>query len=213
MVAWVTVAHPLVRLPVFLMGVLGGLQVLREHQHVGGFEDANIGRNIIHTIFPWGCCRSGCFDESVGEWKGKTQIWKNRVDFCCMTYFGGLACISIITSQLAIKNVIVYVGIVLQFLLVPIQFTIVVGLCMESGESYASTFFSTKIMKFLGEISFPLYMLHIPTMNMFDLFIEYQNIPRPPGTCLIIIIFSVIFSYVVSKYIDQPITKLLRCKK
>ena len=214
MVVWVTYAHPLVRLPVFLIGVLGGLQVLRQHQHLSGFEDMNIDRNILHTILPWGCCRSGCVKEGIGEGKEKTKnIWKSRVDFCTKAYFGGLVCICIVTNRIALNYVYFIANIALQHLLVPIQFTIVVGLCMDSGESQASIFFRTKIMRFLGEISFPLYMLHVPIKKIFGLFFVYENIPRTPGTSLIVIIFAVTFSYTISKYVTQPITKLLKGTK
>ena len=48
------------RLPVFLMGVLGGLQVLRAHLDWENFEDPNLNKNLIHTFIPWGCGKLKC---------------------------------------------------------------------------------------------------------------------------------------------------------
>ena len=91
-----TTAHPLFRLPVFLMGVLGGLQVLRAHSDWDNFEDPNLNKNILHTIHPWGCGKSKCCSEtnktektmkktSIDKAKSK-KIWRKRVDFSAFLY-------------------------------------------------------------------------------------------------------------------------------
>ena len=51
-------AHPVIRLPIFLMGVLAGLQVLRAHSDWENFEDPNLDKNILHSLVPWGCGKS-----------------------------------------------------------------------------------------------------------------------------------------------------------
>ena len=37
---------------------------------------------------------------------------------------------------------------------------IIVGLCLDSGRSWTSRIFKTKIMKFIGRISMSLYLIH-----------------------------------------------------
>ena len=96
---WMFTAHPLFRLPVFLMGVLGGLQVSRAHSNWETFEDPNLKKHILHVIQPWGCCTSSCCSKSVADDKrtekiSKEQsmnIWRKRVDFSVFLYSGFLA--------------------------------------------------------------------------------------------------------------------------
>ena len=89
-------AHPLLRLPVFLMGVLGGLQVLRANSDWENFEDPNLSKNLLHALIPWGCGKSKCCSKTT---KGKTstkatktdkqksmKIWKRRVEFSAALY-------------------------------------------------------------------------------------------------------------------------------
>ena len=91
-----TTAHPLFRFPVFLMGVLGGLQVLRAHSDWNNFEDPNLNKNLLHTVQPWGCGKSKCCSKkkkeeaitkkaSVDKEKSK-KIWRKRVDFSAFLY-------------------------------------------------------------------------------------------------------------------------------
>ena len=59
-VYWMTTAHPLIKLPIFLMGMLGGLQVLRANNHKDSFVDPNLDKNLVHTLLPWGCNSRKC---------------------------------------------------------------------------------------------------------------------------------------------------------
>ena len=93
---WVTTAHPLFRFPVFLMGVLGGLQVLRAHKNPDAFDDPNINKNLLHVLLPWGYGGSNCCHRSDEEKKdsdkigrqNSRKIWKKRVDFGAFIYVG-----------------------------------------------------------------------------------------------------------------------------
>ena len=95
---WMMTAHPLFRFPVFLMGVLGGLQVVRAHNNGDTFEDPNLNKNLLHVIQPWGCGSKSCCSKNVSE-ESKSQkiskeksikIWKKRVDFSAFVYAGFL---------------------------------------------------------------------------------------------------------------------------
>ena len=108
-------AHPLFRLPVFLMGVLGGLQVLQAHSDWENFEDPNLHKNLLHTFIPWSCVKTKCSSKTKNEnaivknspaFKEKSmKTWKRRVDFSSLFYIG-------ILSALCITNAIqdIYYG-------------------------------------------------------------------------------------------------------
>ena len=94
-----TTAHPIFRFPVFLMGMLGGLQVLRAYQdRETSFHDPNLNKNLAHCILPWGWGSSCCKKKSVTK-KGSSEltkesvakIWKRRVDFNAFLYVGFLS--------------------------------------------------------------------------------------------------------------------------
>ena len=106
-----TIAHPLFRLPIFLMGMLGGLQVLRAHNRKEIFNDPDLSKNILHTLLPWGCCTSPCCSEKIQGVNGdnkthetsSTQIWKRRVDFIAFVYVGFLTALITINVTLHMK--------------------------------------------------------------------------------------------------------------
>ena len=103
-------AHPLVRFPVFLMGVLGGLQVLRAHDNWEKFEDPNINKTLFHVVLPCSCCSKSCCctkkrDDEKETSKTVTKekcmkIWRKRVDFSAFLYTGFLT--ALVVTQVAL---------------------------------------------------------------------------------------------------------------
>ena len=100
-VYWMTTAHPLIKLPIFLMGMLGGLQVLRANNHKDSFVDPNLDKNLVHTLLPWGCnSRKCCCGTQKMEAPKKvetlsqTKIWRRRVDFNAFLFVGFLCALS-----------------------------------------------------------------------------------------------------------------------
>ena len=224
---WITTAQPIVRFPVFLMGILGGLQVIRAHQDSAAFEDPNLNKNLLHAILPWGWGgpKSRTPNDAVEKYTS-TKIWKKKIDFSACFYFGFLTTLVIIKILFVLifpnpeeylpdyyKERIIW-GAYLQFFSVPVQLTIVIGLCMDAGESKTSRFLRTSVMQFLGRVSFSLYLLHIPTIKLFGHFLLYKKIHNfPSGTPLFIIILAIILSFIVNKYFEEPISRALRCKR
>ena len=114
-------------------------------------------------------------------------------------------------------------GTYLQIFAVHIQFTIVTGLCMDAGTSLTSRFLRTRMMQFLGRISLSLYLLHWSLIGYVILAVngpqDYKTdgeiwaaygsqkliIPSP----MILIIISPIVSFIVTKYIEEPMLKIL----
>lgn len=106
-------AHPLVRFPVFLMGVLGGLQVLRAHNDWEKFEDPNIDKSLLHVVLPCSCCTKICCctnkidahsetKKNVDKEQGKA-IWRKRVDFAAFLYIGILTALCVTNATLDIQ--------------------------------------------------------------------------------------------------------------
>ena len=120
-------------------------------------------------------------------------------------------------------------GTYLQIFAVHIQLTIVIGLCMDAGTSLTSRFLRTQMMQFLGRISLSLYLLHWSLIGYVILAIngprEYQTegeilaayksheLIVPFGSPMIVIIVSPIVSFIVTKYFEEPISKILRGTK
>ena len=73
-----TTAHPVVRFPIFLMGILGGLQVLRAHKNWDIFEDPNVNKNLLHTVFPWGYGNLICSTKKTSKVNNNIKIPKDK---------------------------------------------------------------------------------------------------------------------------------------
>jgi hypothetical protein len=106
-------AHPLVRFPVFLMGILGGLQVLRAHKNWEKFEDPNLTKSLFHVVLPCSCCsKTYCCDKKIDSEKETTKainkekcmkIWRIRVDFSALLYTGLLTALCLTKVALDIE--------------------------------------------------------------------------------------------------------------
>lgn len=104
---WMICAHPLFRFPVFVMGILGGLQVLRAQSNWEKFEDPNQNRNILHILIPWGFCgkreqsaTDKVEDESLNK-KKNINIWRKRVDISAAFYI--LILVSLSATQAVLE--------------------------------------------------------------------------------------------------------------
>ncbi|MFV0565518.1 MAG: acyltransferase family protein [Flavobacteriaceae bacterium] len=78
-----------------------------------------------------------------------------------------------------------------------------------SGEIKTKT--EDKIYTFLGDISYPIYIIHFPFACIFYAWVTENNIPIAQGVWMGIgiLIISVVLSYVALKYYDEPIRKWL----
>ena len=114
----------------------------------------------------------------------------------------------------------------LQVALVHLQLTIVIGLCMDDGNSLTSKLLRTKAIQFLGRISLSLYLTHWSTMGFILTAINgpqtFQNdaeiwtafntgkLMQPAGLPAVAIIVSPIIAYIVTDYFEEPVSKALR---
>ena len=253
---WISIANPFVRVPVFMMGMLGGIQVLRAHIHKENFQDPNLYNGLMHTIFPWRFYSSICYhstgnnDETTAvlENDQRQNIWRRRVDFNAGLYCG-LLCVLATTHKILqiLNNQTEFVAdyqppiqakIAFQLVVAHSHLTIIIGLCMDSGKSVTSAFLKKRVFQFLGRISLSLYLLHWPFIEFikFCMVILLFNIdPRtnwfnqhttdvegrkillpfwlPFVSAIVVITTSPIVAFVVTKYFEEPLTKMVKSSK
>lgn len=75
---------------------------------------------------------------------------------------------------------------------------------------------SSGICKFLGEISYPLYAVHYPTMYLFYAYIGFPETWRTPGECwpwmVALVAGNVILAFAALKLYDEPLRRRLARK-
>ena len=117
----------------------------------------------------------------------------------------------------------------LQVALVHLHLNIIIGLCMDNGNSFTSKLLRTKIMQFLGRISLSLYLTHWSTMGFIltaingpqryqtdaEIWNAYRNgkLVQPPGLPVVAIFLSPFIACIVTKYFEEPLSKALRGAK
>jgi peptidoglycan/LPS O-acetylase OafA/YrhL len=96
---------------------------------------------------------------------------------------------------------------------------IIVGMCLDSSKSYTTRFFKTRIMQFLGRISMSLYLSHPILINVIKLFIygpvtlqtgEHNPYTMPAWAIPIHLVISLIFSTLLTCFIEEPAGKFLK---
>ena len=74
---------------------------------------------------------------------------------------------------------------------------------------------STKICKFLGDISYPLYITHYPLIYLFTAWVTDKNIPLGPQGLLVgllLVVVSILLAYGCLKLYDEPVREWLKRK-
>lgn len=71
--------------------------------------------------------------------------------------------------------------------------------------------FTDKLCKYLGDLSYPLYMIHYPFIYAYYAWVKNNNYTFPNSFygALLVVIGSVVLAYVVLKLYDEPIRKKL----
>jgi len=169
--------NPVLRLPVFVMGILGGIQTLRWRKGID-YQDQNENKNLFHDLLPW----------TVWE-KNKTQlpwriqdnimiifnkensktVWRRKTDRSAIIYI----LLFIITFCYDIKSLGRWLDGYCQLFLVHIQLIIIIGLSRSENSSILARICSLSVFQFFGNISMVLYLIHLDLMQYFILFPEY----------------------------------------
>lgn len=71
--------------------------------------------------------------------------------------------------------------------------------------------FTEKLCTFLGDISYPVYIIHYPLCYVFYAWVVNNKIPLEKGAPigLLVLVFSVALAYVALKFYDEPLRKWL----
>lgn len=85
-----------------------------------------------------------------------------------------------------------------------------VGACGTCGDNIAG-----RINKFLGDISYPLYIIHYPIMYIFYAWLieeHHYTLGATWGVALMVIIASILLAYTILKLYDEPVRRYLTKK-
>ncbi|MBQ3555446.1 MAG: acyltransferase [Bacteroidales bacterium] len=89
-------------------------------------------------------------------------------------------------------------------------FIVWIGACGGATDNYTS-----KINKFLGDISYPLYIVHYPIMYVFYKWLikqEYYSLEQTWLIPLVVVLSSIVLAYAVLKLYDEPVRRWLSSK-
>lgn len=89
-------------------------------------------------------------------------------------------------------------------------FIVWIGACGSATDSYTD-----RLNKFLGDISYPLYIVHYPIMYIFYKWLiknEYYSLEQTWIVPLIVIVSSIILAYITLKLYDEPVRRWLTSK-
>ena len=85
--------------------------------------------------------------------------------------------------------------------------TVWTGACGEG-----STGFTAKANRILGDISYPLYIVHYPIMYIFYAWLikkEFYTLPDCLGVAALVVISSILLAYLCLKLYDEPVRRWL----
>ena len=171
--SWAYTINPVSRLPVFLMGVIAGLQNIRHTEDQVEFIDPNLHRLWIHNILPWGVMGGNKTFKRLDveqEKEDAVKVWSKRVDQgsgLILVYTVGVMVTGVILGKYFQEeiNIVSFIdwnplGNLGQLLLVHQYLMVIVGLTRDQGTSYLSWLCTTRLCQFFGLISMTLYLIH-----------------------------------------------------
>jgi len=200
-VTWLVTAHPLTRLPVFLMGACLGLVRVR------GEDDCNLGRGVLHSLLPWGL--TGAVPTEGGQ-EAREKAWGRRVDLgvlCLALLVAG--CRTLMRLEMAHKMAILVP--VERLVLVHTQLMVIVGLTADGGTSWFGKICRCRPVMLLGRVSMALYMFHVPILR----FITAWRLGWPIhsySTLAVAAATSLTTAAVSTFLFEEPLRRLLQAK-
>jgi len=179
---WAATAWPVSRLPVFIMGMLAGIQELRYREDPDGFLDPNVNQIFLHDWIPWGFCWTKKQLENAKPTKERTErIWRRRVDL--NTFLITFLIVLTIAGEVPgfWTNKLNTFG---QVMLVHMMLMVIAGLARDGGRSFLGRLCRSTIVQFLGTISMTLYLLHLDFPRYFLIGINGLYPEEANGTCI-----------------------------
>ena len=184
---------------------------------------------------PWPSAKKSS-DVKMTEISEYQKSWRRRVDINMGYYIGQLIIfISLHTIyKFPLKHVegpipdffrasgaeaatIYQPGSILQLTACHTQLMVIVGLCLDGGQSLTARFFSTSPMQFLGRISMAYYLVHGTMIMWINLCIygpvegERQEwVKFPLWATPVMMILSVLFATFLTLCLEEPLRKKLK---
>lgn len=83
--------------------------------------------------------------------------------------------------------------------------------CLSGGFREDNDKHSARICKFLGDISYPLYMVHYPLIYLYFGWVKKENLTFAEAwpEALALVIGSIVLAYISLKLYDEPVRRYL----
>lgn len=83
--------------------------------------------------------------------------------------------------------------------------------CLSGGFRKTTDKHSARICKFLGDISYPLYMVHYPLIYLYFGWVKKENLTFAEAwpEALALVIGSIVLAYISLKLYDEPVRRYL----
>jgi len=195
--------HPLIRLPVFIMGIIAGLLQLRQE------KDACHDKPLLHDIFPW--TFSQAEESSQMSTESTESSWKRRVDRNILV----LVSIVLLGLLRTVMPGIPYLNITTQFACVHLQLCIIVGLTRDGGGSWLSRICRSRAVMLLGKYSMSIYLLHDPVVKfiIFQVLLPQEEVSTLLLAGAITLVMAVGFTHLIELPINRWGKKKIEEKK
>lgn len=232
--------NPISRLPVFIMGVLGGMLCVRYK-----------GEPCLYWSGTWGMMFPPLkgfatpmtdvirqLPEDEQSWGIYSKLWwakmVDRLSLILILLFSFEIAADFWVLNYKERNEVSSQGLCgavwMQAMMPYAYLTLAVGVTRDGGQSYTSRFFNTRIMNWLGTISFAVYLVHFPLISymtwMIGTYPTDGKPNRPPFTLahsnwgaddpfpfwgiFIVIPLALIFGYLLYFYFEEPMRRFLR---
>ena len=190
-----------------LVIILGCLHALFFVGNVSGYDMVGVGWTIDKMNF-WGGLIRMLFPFTVGillartfkPRKVKGAFWK-----CCSV----LVALFAVPYIAPLKNSGISVNSLYEVVCIAAIFPFIVWLCACSGTGSSLT---SRTCKVLGDLSYPLYIVHYPIMYIFYAWLiekKYYTLQDCWGVAALVVILSIVLALLCLKLYDEPVRRWL----
>lgn len=185
--------------------VLGALHAWFFVGNLSGYDSIGVGWTIDHINF-WGGLVRMLFPFTVGMLLARTfnpRNIKGAFWICSAILLVAFAVPYIASSgKPSINSLYEFVCIAFLF-----PFVVWMGACDSSKDKFTSG-----VNSFLGQLSYPLYIVHYPIMYLFYAWLienEYYTLGQTLGMSALVVAVSILLAYACLKLYDEPVRKWL----
>lgn len=191
-----------------LTSILGVLHVWIFVGDLSGYDSVGIGWTI-DTINFWGGLVRMLFPFSMGMLLART--FKPR-EVKGAFWICSAMLIAVFAVPYIVKSGAISLNSLYEVVCIAVIFPIIVwlGACGKGGDNYTG-----RINNFLGELSYPLYIVHYPIMYIFYKWLienRCYTLGDTLGLSALVVLSSVALAYACLKFYDEPVRKWLARK-